>query len=245
MQPSDFERFQAVMTGMAEMHQRELSNFLLDAYWLAMRDWSLQDFEAAASHLMQTLKWMPKPSDFTELRRAGEPTDAEAWTTALATCVHWRNSDALPTGRIARAAAAVGGFQAIAMANTERDLPFVQKRFLEAYKELSDVEPVRSALPHVAAHGARAALSAPANIAALLPMELTQRSLSPPSASVALPVRVVATVPAKVAPAPPKSAQEKILALLPLQMDDDAIAKVSGQPIETVRHVRAEQERAA
>lgn len=245
MQPSDFQRFNAVMTGMAEMYQRELSNFLLDAYWLAMRDWMLTDFEAAAAHLMSTLKWMPKPSDFTELRRAGEPTDAEAWTTALAACVNWRNTEALPTGRIARAAAAVGGFQAIAMANTERDLPFVQKRFLDAYNELSDVEPVREALPQITEHGARAALNAPANIAALLPKELTQRSSSSQQAPVAIPAPVVAPTTPKVATAPPKSARDKIIALLPLQWTDEEIAKVSRQSVELVRQVRAEQERAA
>jgi hypothetical protein len=37
------------------------------------------------------------------------------------------------------------------MANTERDLPHIQRRFLEAYEELTDVDSVREALPQIAA----------------------------------------------------------------------------------------------
>jgi hypothetical protein len=243
MQPSDFPRFHAVMTGMAELHQRELSDFLLDVYWLALKDWSLDDFDAAASHLIATFKYgMPKPSDFTDLRKSGEPTAAEAWTAALEACVMWRQPDGLPTGRIARAAAAVGGFRVIAMANDERDLPHIQRRFLEAYEDLTRVDPIREALPQVAAHGTRRALSAAANIGAFIP-PILQRVPSPTA--------VVASLPAPAAPAPKldpvptKTARDKIVALLPLQMDDDAIAKISGQSVDLVRHVRAEQDCAA
>lgn len=236
MQPNDFQRFHAVMTGIAELHQRELSDFLLDAYWLALREWNLEDFESAAAHLMNTLKWMPKPSDFTELRKAGEPTAAEAWTIVL-------SGAPLPPGsRMARAANACGGQQSIRREDIETRLPFTQKRFIEAYDDLTKVDPVRDALPQIAEHGKRAALSAPTNIAVLLPSELTQRSSQPEP--VALPAPAVAPTPAKVA-TPPKSAREKILKLLPLGYDDDAIAKVAGESVEVVREVRAELERAA
>lgn len=36
------------------------------------------------------------------------------------------------------------------MADVERDLPHIQRRFLEAYEELTDVECVREALPAIA-----------------------------------------------------------------------------------------------
>lgn len=78
MQPSDFERFHAVMTGIAEVHERELSEFMLDVYWLTLGDWTLEEFELAAAHLLEHHKFgMPKPSHFTELRRSGEPTATE------------------------------------------------------------------------------------------------------------------------------------------------------------------------
>lgn len=150
MHPSDFQRFSAVMTGMAELYQRELSTFLLDAYWLALRDWTLADFEDAAAHLMKNSKWLPKPSEFTDLRKAGEAGPAEAWSEALRACVQWRNPERLPTGLIAAAARAVGGFRMIAMSDTERDLPHLQRRFMAAYEELRESKAIRDSVPEIA-----------------------------------------------------------------------------------------------
>lgn len=169
MQPNDFARFNAVMTGMAEVHQRELSTFLLDVYWLAMKDWSLEDFEAAAGHLLQNLKWMPKPSDFTDLRKAGQPTAHEAWDTAVANCTSWRDGKSYAGELIDRVVRSIGGYRAIAMADQERDLPHIQRRFLEAYADLSAVEPAREAVPQIAAVGARKALRGPTPMADFLP----------------------------------------------------------------------------
>lgn len=149
MQANDFDRFHALMTGMAETHQRELSKFMLDAYWLALRDWTLADFEDAVAHFMQTSKWFPKPSEFTDLRKAAEPGPSEAWEEAIAACRHWRNPAELPDGLVARAANCVGGFRAIAMADMERDLPHLQRRFMAAYEELKHVEGIRESVPQI------------------------------------------------------------------------------------------------
>lgn len=83
MQQADFTRFRAVMTGMGELYQRELSGPLLDAYWLALRDWPLAEFEAAAAHLMATATFMPRPAEFNALRKAGRQTAGEAWLAVL------------------------------------------------------------------------------------------------------------------------------------------------------------------
>jgi len=146
----DGKRFRAVLCGMGRMYGQELDGLVLDAYWLALRDWTFEDFKSAAAHLMASAKFMPRPVEFNALRRAAEPTPSEAWTIVLRACLDWRSPERLPAGRIARAAAAVGGFRAIAMADEERDLPHVQRRFLCAYEELSDVESTRLALPQIA-----------------------------------------------------------------------------------------------
>jgi hypothetical protein len=138
------------MNGMAEIYQRELSKLLQDAYWLAMRDWSIEDFEAAASHLMQNSKWFPKPSEFADLRKAAKPGPAEAWLIALSSCKDWRNPEMLPQGAIAEAAKAVGGFRQIAMSDTERELPHVQRRFQEAYAEITARKEIVEAVPQIA-----------------------------------------------------------------------------------------------
>lgn len=147
MQQSDFQRFRAVLAGMAELYQRELSNPLLDVYWLALRSWTLADFESAAAHLMATATFMPRPSDFNALKKAGEPTAGEAWTDVLEYCSNKRKI--APDGRTLRAANAVGGYYTIRMANIETALPHIERRFKEAYEELSDVEETREALPEI------------------------------------------------------------------------------------------------
>lgn len=149
MQQSDFIRFREVLAGMAELYQRELSNQLLDVYWLSLKSWTLKDFQDAAAHLMATATFMPRPSDFTALKRAGEPTSGEAWATALGSCGCWRGGN-IPGGRIDRAVRAIGGYRTIAMADIETALPHIERRFKEAYEELTDVEETREQVPQIA-----------------------------------------------------------------------------------------------
>lgn len=149
MQPTDKRGFVEVLNGLAAIKGKELTKEALELWWSAMSRWSLEDFKGAASHLVSSCQFMPTPYDFEQLRRAGEPTAAEAWTAALESCKEWRNPELLPNGRISRAARAIGGFRAIAYADIENDLPHIQRRFLEAYEELSDVESVRDALPEL------------------------------------------------------------------------------------------------
>lgn len=149
MQESNFQRFRDLMRGMGRIFNSEPDELVLDVYWLALKSWQISDFESAVAHLMSTAKFMPRPADFMNLRKAGELTSHEAWTIALN---QWRTPNDVPADRIIRAAASVGGFKVIAMANIERDLPHLQRRFLEAYDQLSDVEPVREALPQLIAN---------------------------------------------------------------------------------------------
>jgi hypothetical protein len=92
---------------------------------------------------MRTCEFFPNPFHFEQLRRASEPTAGEAWVRVL-------RGDALAAGsREARAAAIVGGQQHIRHANIERDLPHIQRRFIEAYEQLAEVDVVREALPEL------------------------------------------------------------------------------------------------
>ena len=148
MQDTDATRFRAVMHGLCRVYGTEPDAALLDAYWLALRSWPLDEFEAGAAHLMRTCKFMPRPADFTELRKHVEPTPGEAWQAVLGRCRLWR---IYPRGqhadRIDRAAASAGGYEAIAMADIETALPHMQRRFVQFYEELTDVDQTRAALP--------------------------------------------------------------------------------------------------
>jgi hypothetical protein len=124
------------MAGMAKVYEREPDQPLLDAYWLTLGDWSLAEFEASAAQLMRTSKFMPRPADFVELRRqARGKTAAEAWFTS--------GESADPRARRAMRIAAQGRY--VGHIPTD-ELPWVQKRFLEVYDELQDVEESRDAL---------------------------------------------------------------------------------------------------
>jgi hypothetical protein len=148
MQPSDFQRFRAVLTGMAEMYQRELSPTLLDAYWLALRGWALADFEAAAAHLMATARFMPRPADFTDLRKAARMTAAEAWDCAIAACPGWRYGTASVNPLVDRVVRMLGGYERLAMEPLDTQ-HFTRNKFIEFYESAGDAEETRTALPNL------------------------------------------------------------------------------------------------
>lgn len=150
MLPSDRPEFLKVLNGIAAMKSKPLAVEALDLWWLSMKDWPIDEFKAAASHLVKSCQFMPTPYDFEQLKRAAEPTAGEAWAKALASCACWRGAIPSPGGRIDRAAKAVGGYYAIAMADRETALPHVERRFKDAYAELADIDDAREALPEIA-----------------------------------------------------------------------------------------------
>jgi hypothetical protein len=136
VQQSDYQRFRAVMTGMAKVYEREIDDALLDAYWLALRGWALPEFERAAAELMRTSEFMPRPAAFDAMRRkAAEKTAAEAWFTS--------GTSEDPTANRAMRIATQGRYVGHIPLD---ELPWVQKRFAEAYAELREVTETRQAL---------------------------------------------------------------------------------------------------
>ena len=228
MTVDDFDEFCEVVVGFAELKGKQLSAAALKLYFRAMQSWDMREFKAAAEHLLCTCEFMPTPKDFTDLRRAGELTAGEAWDLVLG------GAALLPNSREARAASIVGGQYAIRHADIERDLPHIQRRFMEAYAELSDVDSVREALPQIASPDYRIALRRPE------PLSRIAARLERPSGERALPnINPQAVVPATPKPVP-INASEKINALILLQMDlsDEEVARISGESIELVCEVR-------
>ena len=145
MLPTDRPEFLRTLNGLAAIKGKELTPEALSLWWSAMAAWSIEDFKAAASHLAGEMEWMPQPFHFNQLRKAGELTPGEAWLRVL------NGAQLEPGSRAYRAAQIVGGQQAIRHADIETALPHIQRRFLTAYEELSDVDGVREALPQIAA----------------------------------------------------------------------------------------------
>jgi hypothetical protein len=149
VQPTDFARFRNVMSGMAELYQRELSPTLLDAYWLALRDWTLADFEAAAGRLMATAQFMPRPADFHALRRAAAMTAGEAWEAALQACPGWRYGTASVNPTVDRVVRILGGYRRLAMEPLDTQHR-TRDKFIALYLEQVGVDEARAALPQIA-----------------------------------------------------------------------------------------------
>jgi hypothetical protein len=169
MQADDFTRFRAVLAGLSKVYERELDGPLLDAYWLALRDWPLAEFEQAAGHLLAHSRFMPRPTDFTDLRKAGRMTAGEAWAAALQHARGaWRAGPAVP--EVERAVQAIGGWPVIAGAYAD-SLQFLERRFVDAFRELEQRVEIREQLPAIAGPSStwRGRVTGPAKVAELLP----------------------------------------------------------------------------
>jgi hypothetical protein len=150
MRSADRIEFVSILNGLAALKPNsKITPEALELWWQAMRDWSIDDFRSAASHLARTVEFMPNPYHFEQLRKAAEPNKGEAWAIAKQRCLSWRTPERIESDRISRAVAQVGGYRTIAMADEERALPHIERRFLQAYEELADVEVTRTALPEL------------------------------------------------------------------------------------------------
>ena len=152
MQATDFERFRVLMLGMGELYGKEISGPLLDAYWVALRGWEIKDFEAGCAHLMGTATFMPRPADFTALRKAGRETAGEVFAGIRQYLRYTPNGYLLQPGTpraIANSILAMGGPNAYAMCDEEK-LPFLERRFCEHYEQIRESEDTREAVPQIA-----------------------------------------------------------------------------------------------
>lgn len=159
MQATDGKRFRDLLRGMGRMFGQEPDRFVLDAYWIALREWDYADFEAAAAHLMSHSKFMPRPGDFNALRKASQVSPTEAWLSVLDYVKAGHHRNRLDVSEVSkpqlepitlRALSVLGGFHAIAMSDEDK-LHFLERRFCEHFERLQSAGDVREALPHLAA----------------------------------------------------------------------------------------------
>lgn len=136
MQPQDRKAFLEVVIGFAELKGKQLSAPGLELYWNAMQDWSIEDFRRAAHTLIRTCEFMPTPKEFNDLRKASQPTAAEAWFGSGVSS----NALANKAMKIATQGRYVGHIPL-------SELQWVQKRFIEVYESLQESAEARQALP--------------------------------------------------------------------------------------------------
>ena len=152
MQASDRVDFLKVLNGMAAMKKAQLIPEVLDLWWACMADWSIQEFKAAAVHVLKNTTFMPQPKDFEDLRKAGRNTAGEAFASVGQWLKYGPYGYTLQPNTpriIAAAIRAMGGADAYAMCEVDK-LPFLEKRFCQHYETLEEAEETREALPQLA-----------------------------------------------------------------------------------------------
>jgi hypothetical protein len=171
MQPTDFQAFKLIMAGMGRVFSADTDGVMLDAYWLALKSWPLDEFEAAAAHLLANSQFMPKPADFNQLRKtAGEHSAGEAWAKVLHTIRTMNPWEAMPSvdPKTDAVVCQLGGYRALAMTKSD-DMHWREKRFAELWEDAGEVVEARKALPATAAR-----LTGPQSFATLLPSLVRQ-----------------------------------------------------------------------
>jgi hypothetical protein len=169
MQLHDREQFLKVINGLAAvLPGASITTDALDLWWLALKDWTIEEFRDAAAHLLGTCKFMPTPRDFLELRKAGRMTSGEAFQKALSVArsasAYGGNTSGDPL--IDSVANACGGYFAMGLTETAK-LGFLERRFAEHFEQISQAEQTRDAVPQIAAHG-RPRVNGPQPIGQLL-----------------------------------------------------------------------------
>lgn len=172
MRPSDKPEFLKILNGLAAVKPgAKLTVEALDVWWVSLIDWPIEAFRVATKHFAKSMEFMPSPYHYEQLKKAALPTGEEAWGICLKRSVNWRYG-ITEVDRIDRIARLIGGYEHIAMANTETALPHIQRRFLDAWKNVSEAETVREQVPQIAGPRSQAALEFfgnPDNMQKLLP----------------------------------------------------------------------------
>lgn len=153
MTPDEKPEMARILTGLSQMFGHAMTAEQYELWWNVMREWELADFRAAASHLATTCRFMPRPADFHDLRKAAKPAVAEAWQMARNSIQYTPHGYIEKPGidpLIAAALRVIGGANALAMCPTDK-ITFLEKRFSDAYANLDATTVTRAALPSVAA----------------------------------------------------------------------------------------------
>ena len=66
MRDSDDKRFKALLSGLAEFYRRDLTEAMLEGYWLALKPYPIDEIEAAVTRCLGECKFMPMPTDIVE-----------------------------------------------------------------------------------------------------------------------------------------------------------------------------------
>lgn len=148
MQSEDREEFVRILTGLADVKRVNLTAEAFEIWWLAMQDWSIDDFRQAAGYVAKHAPWLD-PHEFEKVRKRAAPSEHEAWIVAVEHASGaWRHSSTCGDLQIDAVVQSIGGYHTLAMCDGDK-LGFLERRFLETYRDFADGQAVRQALPNL------------------------------------------------------------------------------------------------
>tara|TARA_Y100000114_G_C11761036_1_gene329750 strand:+ start:1996 stop:2589 length:594 start_codon:yes stop_codon:yes gene_type:complete len=128
------EEFAKVMSGLQVYYRHELSETELGIYWSALQGWEVERLrQAAQAHVVRS-KWFPRLSELAEAV-GGSETDAasEAWQRVIRAVGSVGRYRSVDFGAVENAAtASVGGWAKLCRL-PEKDLPFIERRWKQAF----------------------------------------------------------------------------------------------------------------
>ena len=148
MDSSDRPEFVRVLASLAAIKRVDLTKDVYDLWWNALRCWEISDFKDAAGYLLKNCQFMPAPYDFEQLRKKGQPSAHEAWAKVMNHVEGAWRKGVLGDVLTDRVIAMLGGYRLIALTKSDK-LGFLERRFMDAYNDLSDSGGVREALPNL------------------------------------------------------------------------------------------------
>ena len=139
MKQSEKERFATLLKDVLAFYRQDLSRFALGVWWQACQSFDFEQVSGAmTAHCMDAERgqWAPKPADIVrQLQGTHSDRSLIAWGKVLdaAQRVGAYTSVAFDDGLIHAVIEDVGGWPAVCRTESD-ELPFLQKRFCEAYR---------------------------------------------------------------------------------------------------------------
>ena len=80
MQDSELVEFSTLLAGLGELYERKLSKTLIEIYWTALKEYSLDDVKKAVNNIVATHKYatFPKPAEFIEYINPSQAAEDQA-----------------------------------------------------------------------------------------------------------------------------------------------------------------------
>jgi len=138
MDERDAMPFQEMINALGEVYGKTFSKFAMKLYWDTLKGYPLESLLRAGAGLAKSSKWMPKPADFVEAIDGGVGDRATiAWNKvkqAIGSAGAYK-SVCFDDPTIHHAVRSMGSWPELCR-TTEKELPFVGKRFEATYRAM-------------------------------------------------------------------------------------------------------------